>query len=224
VEAKPTQVVAQLRCRVVGAEESGHQPAKALVGEASDSVDDEAERAGQGRGASISSRCHDGGEGALVIALRLEPVDTWQFRLGNPSPAGSASQLVRESAMPPSLLDGRRRAPRSPGTLARLERARVLAVWSRRPPGRRTRRVRRDQVRRSAPHRGRHAARTSARHGSPTRREPRVPSRTRSRSPVRPRPGGAPPRPPRRRGTRGRPAGRRRPPRRLRPPRRRARC
>lgn len=44
VEAKPTQVVAHLRCRVVGAGESGHQPAEALVGEAGDSVDDEAER------------------------------------------------------------------------------------------------------------------------------------------------------------------------------------
>lgn len=37
-----------------------------------------------------------------MIALRLEPVDTWQFGVGNPSQAGSASQLVRESAMPPA--------------------------------------------------------------------------------------------------------------------------
>jgi len=38
----------------------------------------------------------------MVIALRLAPVDTWQFGLGIPSQAGSASQLPRQTAMPPS--------------------------------------------------------------------------------------------------------------------------
>ena len=42
-----------LRGVVVLAEEPGHLPAKALVGEAGDGVDDEAERAGQGHGALV---------------------------------------------------------------------------------------------------------------------------------------------------------------------------
>ena len=53
VEPEAAEVVAHLRRAVVAAEESGHLPAKALVGEAGDGVDDEAERAGQGHGALI---------------------------------------------------------------------------------------------------------------------------------------------------------------------------
>ena len=53
VEAEPAQVVAHLGGAVVLAEEPGHLPAKALVGEAGDGVDDQAERAGQGHGALV---------------------------------------------------------------------------------------------------------------------------------------------------------------------------
>ena len=49
VEAEAAEVVAHLRGGVAGAEESGDLPAKALVGEAGDGVDDEAERAGNGQ-------------------------------------------------------------------------------------------------------------------------------------------------------------------------------
>ena len=49
VEAEAAEVVAHLRRAVAVAEESGHLPAKALVGEAGDGVDDEAERAGNGQ-------------------------------------------------------------------------------------------------------------------------------------------------------------------------------
>jgi CRISPR-associated protein Cmr3 len=37
-----------------------------------------------------------------VIGVRLSPLDSWQFGLGIPSQAETASQLARESAMPPS--------------------------------------------------------------------------------------------------------------------------
>ena len=64
VEAEAAQVVAHLRGAVVPAEESGHMPAKALVGEAGDGVDDEAERAGQGHGALIPEAQ---GSGSLAL-------------------------------------------------------------------------------------------------------------------------------------------------------------
>jgi hypothetical protein len=48
VEAESAQVVAHLRGAVDAAEESGHLPAKAFVGEAGDGVDHQAQRAGQG--------------------------------------------------------------------------------------------------------------------------------------------------------------------------------
>jgi len=76
VEAKPMQVVADLRCRVVSAEESGHQPANALVGEGGDSVDDEAERPGQGHGALIPEAQASGSLALPVVGL----VDALQER------------------------------------------------------------------------------------------------------------------------------------------------
>jgi hypothetical protein len=46
MEAQSAQVIAHLRRALVIAEESGHRPAKALVGEAGDGMD-EAKRTGQ---------------------------------------------------------------------------------------------------------------------------------------------------------------------------------
>jgi hypothetical protein len=51
VEAESAKVVAHLVGAVVGAEQSGHEPAKALVGEAGDGVNNTAQGAGQGHGA-----------------------------------------------------------------------------------------------------------------------------------------------------------------------------
>src|SRR4029077_18692255 len=54
VQPQATQVVGHLAAVVVGAEESGDEPAKALVGEAGDGVHYTAECAGQGHGAYIA--------------------------------------------------------------------------------------------------------------------------------------------------------------------------
>ena len=64
VEAEAAQVVGHLIGAVVPAEESGHEPAKALVGEAGDGVDHEAECAGQGHGALIPEAQ---GSGSLAL-------------------------------------------------------------------------------------------------------------------------------------------------------------
>lgn len=53
VETEPSQVIAHLAAAVVGAEESGHTPAKAVVGEAGDGVDHSTQGAGQGCGARV---------------------------------------------------------------------------------------------------------------------------------------------------------------------------
>ena len=51
MEAEAAQVVGHLVGGVGGAEQSGDEPAKALIGEAGDGVDDTAQGAGQGHGA-----------------------------------------------------------------------------------------------------------------------------------------------------------------------------
>ena len=51
VEAEPAEVVGHLVSAVGVAEEPGDKPAKALVGEAGDGVDNTAQGAGQGHGA-----------------------------------------------------------------------------------------------------------------------------------------------------------------------------
>jgi len=68
VEAQATKVKGHLRGAVVPAEEFGHLPAKALVGEAGDGVDDEG--TGQGHGALIpEAQC----SGSLArFRVRLE--------------------------------------------------------------------------------------------------------------------------------------------------------
>ena len=60
VQPKAAEVVPHLRGAVIPAEESGHLPAMALVGEASDGADGEAERAGQGHGTQ--------GSGSLALS------------------------------------------------------------------------------------------------------------------------------------------------------------
>jgi hypothetical protein len=51
VDAQAPEVVGHLVGGVVGAEESGDEPAKGFIGEAGDGVDEHGERAGQGHGA-----------------------------------------------------------------------------------------------------------------------------------------------------------------------------
>ena len=63
-EAEASEVVGHLLGGVVGAEKSGHQPAKALVGEAGDGVDEHAEGAGQGHGAWVPEAQ---GSGSLAL-------------------------------------------------------------------------------------------------------------------------------------------------------------
>ena len=69
MEAESAQVIAHLRGAVVPAEESGHLPAKALVGEAGDGVDDEAECTGQGHGALIPEAQRSGSLALMVEGL-----------------------------------------------------------------------------------------------------------------------------------------------------------
>jgi hypothetical protein len=69
VEAEAAQVVAHLRGAVVPAEESGDMPAKALVGEASDGVDEDAESTGQSYGAKIPEAEGSGSLALLVVGL-----------------------------------------------------------------------------------------------------------------------------------------------------------
>ena len=64
VESEAAQVVGHLVGGVVGVEESGDEPAKALVGEAGDGVDDAAEGAGQGHGAWVPEAQ---GSGSLAL-------------------------------------------------------------------------------------------------------------------------------------------------------------
>ena len=69
VEAEAAQVVGHLVGGVVLAEESGDEPAKALVGEAGDGVDDAAEGAGQGHGAWVPEAQGSGSLALSVVGL-----------------------------------------------------------------------------------------------------------------------------------------------------------
>jgi hypothetical protein len=69
VQPEATQVIGHLVHAVVRAEESGHQPAKALVGEAGDGVDDTAQCAGQGHGAWIPEAQGSGSLALPVVGL-----------------------------------------------------------------------------------------------------------------------------------------------------------
>ena len=69
VEAEAAEVVAHLRRAVAVAEESGHLPAKALVGEAGDGVHDTAQGAGQGHGAWIPEAQGSGSLALSVVGL-----------------------------------------------------------------------------------------------------------------------------------------------------------
>jgi hypothetical protein len=66
---EPSEVVAHLAGRVVGAEGSGDVPAKASVGEAGDGVDGQAEGAGQGHGAMIPEAQGSGSLALPVVGL-----------------------------------------------------------------------------------------------------------------------------------------------------------
>src|SRR5664280_2860134 len=69
VEAEATKVVTHLRRAVVPAEESGDMPAKALVAEAGDGVDHDAECAGQGHGALIPEAKCPGSLALMCVGL-----------------------------------------------------------------------------------------------------------------------------------------------------------
>jgi hypothetical protein len=69
MQPEATQVIGHLVHAVVVAEESGHQPAKALVGKAGDGVDDTAQGAGQGHGAWIPEAQGSGSLALPVVGL-----------------------------------------------------------------------------------------------------------------------------------------------------------
>ncbi len=79
MEAESAEVVGHLGAAVVGAEESGHQPAKACVGEPGDGVEVAAEGAGQGHGAWVTEAERSGSlaldDGGLVDALEERRAD-----------------------------------------------------------------------------------------------------------------------------------------------------
>jgi hypothetical protein len=69
VEAEAAQVVGHLVGAVVVSEESGDEPAKAVVGEAGDGVDDTAQGAGQGHGAWVPEAERSGSLALSVVGL-----------------------------------------------------------------------------------------------------------------------------------------------------------
>ena len=69
VESESAQVIGHLVHAVVVAEESGHQPAKALVGKTGDGVDDTTQGAGQGHGAWIPEAQGSGSLALPVVGL-----------------------------------------------------------------------------------------------------------------------------------------------------------
>ena len=79
VEPESAQVIGHLVHAVVVAEESGHQPAKALVGKTGDGMDDTAQGAGQGHGAWIPEAQGSGSLALPVVGL----VDALKERSAN---------------------------------------------------------------------------------------------------------------------------------------------